>query len=102
MLKKCLPFIFSGILILLWSGLAFPQDTGNTDTAIVQCLEKVRPNTQVVMNVYTVNDEGLGAISIPLRFPDSISNLDITCDSISFVGTRAASAAYKSDATSIN
>jgi len=93
---------FGVLLLALLPYLAKAQDTGNIDTAIVQCLEKVRPNTQVVMNVYVVNDEGLGAITIPLRFPDSISNLDITCDSISFVGTRAASAAYKSDSTSIN
>jgi hypothetical protein len=102
MLKKCLPFIFAGIFILLWSGLAFPQDTGNIDTVIVQCLEKVRPNTQVVLNVYICNDETIGGFTIPLAFPDTATNLDITCDSISFVGTRVTNADAKSGLESIN
>ncbi len=102
MLKKCLPFIFSGILILLWSGLAFPQDTGVTDTARIECIEKVRPNSQVVLNVYMWNDETIGGFTIPLAFPDTATNLDITCDSISFVGTRAANADAKSGLESLD
>ena len=94
-------FIAFGVLLLaLLPYLAKAQDTGNIDTAIVQCLEKVRPNTQVVLELYIYNDENLGAFTIPLTFPDSVTNLDLICDSISFVGTRGAAAQYKADSTS--
>ncbi len=52
--KKYLVLFFSAILALLWYGSAFSQDSGVPDTARVECLDKVRPNTQVVVNVYAV------------------------------------------------
>ncbi|HEX9911915.1 MAG TPA: T9SS type A sorting domain-containing protein [candidate division Zixibacteria bacterium] len=102
-MKRNLTLVFLLSLFCLTSfNLALAQDSGIRDTCYVDRITKVRPDTQVIMNVYIVNDEALGAFTIPLRFPDSISNLDITCDSISFVGTRSESAAFKSDSTSIN
>ena len=95
--KKYLVLFFIAILALLWYGSAFSQDPGVPDTARVECLDKVRPNSQVVLNVYITNDEELGAFTIPLLFPDTASTLDVVCDSISFVGTRAAGATLKSD-----
>jgi len=102
MLKRYSVFAFSIILIPLLTGLAFSQDPGEPDTAIVECLEYVRPNSRVILNVYTVNDSALIEFQIPLAFPDTVTNLDITCDSISFVGTRAVSATMKSDSASID
>ncbi len=93
---------FGVILLVLFPYFAKAQDPGVADTAIVQCLEKVRPNSQVILNVYIINDEHLGGFAIPIAFPDSATNLDIICDSISFVGTRAADAGIKSDTAYIN
>jgi len=95
--KKYLVLFFSAILALLWYGSAFSQDPGVPDTVRVECLEKVRPNSQVVLNVYAYNDEELGAFTIPITFPDTVSNMDISLDSVSFVGTRAASATLRND-----
>ncbi|MCJ7508621.1 MAG: hypothetical protein MUO85_07835, partial [candidate division Zixibacteria bacterium] len=96
-------FLFLSVLVLgLFTSFALGQDTGVTDTVRVECIDKVRPNSQVVLNVYMWNDETIGGFSIPLAFPDSLTNLDITCDSISFVGTRASGADAKSDSTAIN
>jgi hypothetical protein len=102
MLIKYLPFLFSVLLIFLWSGSAFSQDYGIPDTVRVECNQNVRPNSQVVLNVYVFNDEQVGGFGVPLAFPDTFTHLDITCDSVSFVGTRAESAQYKnSDSRSI-
>jgi len=93
--------IFWGLFqLVLLPTLALAQDPGIPDTAKVQCIDKIRPNSQVVLNLYIYNDEHLGGFTIPLAFPDSVTNLDITCDSISFVGTRGASAQLKADSTS--
>jgi hypothetical protein len=86
--KKYLVLFFSAILALLWYGSAFSQDPGVSDTARVDCVDKVRPNSQVVLNVYAYNDENLGAFTIGIVFPDTVSNMDISLDSVSFVGTR--------------
>jgi len=76
---------------------ASAQDTEVPDTCIIQRIEKVRPNTQVVLDIYAFNDEHLGAFTIGIVFPDTVSNMDISLDSVSFVGTRAASATAKND-----
>jgi len=101
MQRKYMLFIFSATFVLFWFGLVFPQDTGIRDTARVECAENVRPNSQVVLNVYIFNDEPLGAYSIPLAFPDTLTGLDITCDSVSFAGTRSESSAYRIGSGSI-
>ena len=101
MRRKYLLFIFSAALVLLWFGLAFPQDTGIRDTARVECAENVMPNSQVVLSVYIFNDEPLGGFAIPLVFPDTVTSLDITCDSVSLVGTRSESATVKTESLSI-
>lgn len=101
MRRKYLLFIFSAALVLLWFGFAFSQDPGIRDTAKVECAQNVRPNSQTVLNVYIFNDEPLGAYAIPLAFPDTVTNLDITCDSVSFTGTRSESSHYRIDSLSI-
>jgi len=100
--KKYLVLFISAILALLWYGSAFSQDPGVPDTIRVECLDKVRPNSQVVLNVYITNDEHLGTFTIPLAFPDSATNLDITLDSVRFSGTRAATATLVTDPSSID
>jgi len=95
-MKKC-GTLFGALLLILIPILAMAQDAGVPDTVRVECLNKVTPNSHVVVNVYITNDEELGAFTIPLVFPDTTSTLDVTCDSISFVGTRAAGATLKSD-----
>lgn len=102
-MKRNLTLVFLLSLFCLTSfNFALAQDTGVKDTCYVDRITKVLPSTQVIMNVYIVNDEALGAFTIPLRFPDSISILDITCDSVSFVGTRSEAATYKTDTSSID
>jgi len=95
-MKKCGMF-FGALLFVLIPVLAMAQDPGVPDTARVECLDKVRPNSQVVLHVYAFNDEALGSFVIPMAFPDTVSNMDIFLDSVSFVGTRAASATLKND-----
>lgn len=94
-LKAIIALVF-GFTLISFNGV-LAQDPGVKDTCIVERLYKVLPNSDVVLNIYLVNDEDIGGFTIPLIFPDSVTNLDITCDSISFVGTRAAGATYKSD-----
>jgi len=95
MKKACL---FLGVLLFgFFPSFAMAQDPGEPDTAIVECIDVVRPDSQVVLNIYLFNDEPVGGFTIPLAFPDSATHLDITCDSMSFVGTRAATATMKSD-----
>lgn len=95
--------LFLGVILFgFFTSLALAQDPGVPDTAIVECIDVVRPNSQVILNLYIVNDENLGAFTIPLIFPDSTTDLDIWCDSISFVGTRAAGATYVSDSNAID
>ncbi len=89
-------------LIVIWPVLALSQDPGEPDTAIVECIEFVGANSQVVLDISIVNDSAIGGFQIPLAFPDTVTHLDISCDSISFVGTRAASANSKSDSLSID
>lgn len=80
---------------------ALAQDPGTPDTCIIQRIEKVLPNSQVVVDIYVYNDENLGGITIPLVYPDTNSTLDVRCDSIVFAGTRSASATLVSDTASI-
>jgi len=91
---------FLSIFCLIGFNLALaqdPNDPGVKDTVIIERLEKVRPNSQVVLNVYAYNDENVGAFTIGIVFPDTVSNMDISLDSVSFVGTRAASATLRND-----
>jgi hypothetical protein len=98
MKRKSLSLIFFLALFCLMSfNFASAQDPGVPDTCIIQRIEKVRPNSQVVLSVYAFNDENLGAFVIPITFPDTVSNMDISLDSVSFVGTRAASATLRND-----
>ncbi len=101
MVKKITP-TFLLILSFLLAGTALSQDPGNPDTARVECLQWVTANSQVVLNVYLYNDSVLGGFAIPLAFPDTITNLDVTCDSISRVGTRSQTAFFFSDSTSVD
>jgi len=101
MRRTNLLFICSAVLVLFLCGFAFPQDSGIRDTARVECAENVRPNSEVVLNVYIFNDEPLGGFAVPLVFPDTVTNLDITCDSVSFVRTRSESSDYRVDSLSI-
>lgn len=95
-------FLVVIFVISILGNLTLAQDLGVQDTCIVERLEYVPAGTQVVLNVYLVNDHNIGGFGMGLGFPDSATNLDITCDSISWVGTRGASATYRSDATSVD
>ncbi|HVP35561.1 MAG TPA: T9SS type A sorting domain-containing protein, partial [Terriglobales bacterium] len=102
-MKRNLLLLFFFVIIVSLTGfnLALAQDPGVRDTCTVQRLQNVPANTQVVVNVDIANDEHLGTFVIPLVFPDTASTLDVKCDSVSFVGTRAASATLVTDASSI-
>lgn len=99
-MKKILLAALLSVIIL--GNFALAQDPGVPDTCWVERLEKVLPNSQVVLNIYLTNDENIGGFAVPLAFPDSITNLDITCDSVSFVGTRSSGKIYGSDSTSVD
>jgi hypothetical protein len=102
-MKRNLTLVFLlSIFCLISFNLALAQDSGVKDTCYVDRIMKVLPGTQVIMNVYIVNDTNLGAYTIPLAFPDTATILDITLDSVSFVGTRSEAAQYKTDASSID
>lgn len=102
MKRNSLTLIFFLVVFSLISfNFALAQDPGVKDTCIIQRIAKVLPSSQVVVDVYVSNDEHLGSFVIPLVYPDTNSALDIICDSVSFVGTRAASATLKTDASSI-
>lgn len=101
MQRKYSLFVFSAALVLSSFGLAFSQDPGIRDTVRVECAQNVRANSQVVVGVYVFNDEELGSFAIPLAFPDTITASDVTCDSVSFVGTRSESSNYRIDSRSI-
>src|SRR5512136_303225 len=77
----CILALFSSSL---WSSSVFSQDPGVKDTVIVECLEKVRPNSRVGLNVYLTNDDSVRFLQIPLNLPSGIDV--ITCDSIRFWG----------------
>lgn len=102
MKKSSLTLIFFVAILLFGLNLASAQDPTIPDTCIVQTIQSVPANTQVTCSVYVYNDEHIGAFTIPLTFPDTLSSLDVICDSVSFVGTRAASATLKTDASSID
>ncbi|MCJ7508943.1 MAG: T9SS type A sorting domain-containing protein [candidate division Zixibacteria bacterium] len=80
------------VFVLLGFSFAFGQDTGNPDTVWVERIDTVLKSHSYVVNVYLYNDEETGGFTIPLAFPDSLTNLDVTCDSVSLVGTRSANA----------
>ncbi len=95
-------FITALLLVTMLSTFALAQDPGTPDTCWVERLEMVPPNSQIVVNVYLTNDEAIGGFAVPLVFPDTVTNLDITCDSVSFVGTRSSGLIYGSDSTSVD
>ena len=90
------------VILLSVVSLVYAQDPGVRDTCWVEKLASAPASSQVVVTVYLVNDENVGGFTVPLAFPDSVTHYDITCDSISFVDTRGATAAYKSDSTSVD
>jgi hypothetical protein len=94
--SKLFFFLFVFIAFLLFSNnLSFAQisDTvGVIDTLRVGN-STAYPGSQVVVPVYAFNDEPLGAITVPLKF----SNSYISCDSVSFVGTRVSDAPLRGD-----
>jgi hypothetical protein len=90
-------FLTTLLLVTSLATLALAQDPGIVDTCQVERVASVPASSQVVVNIYLVNDSAVGGFNIPLGFPDSATNLDIVCDSISFVGTRGATAVYRSD-----
>jgi len=103
MKRNSLTLIFFLVLFCFMGfSFAYAQDPGVPDTCIIQRIEKVLPNTQVIVNVYVFNDEHLQAITIPLVYPDTNSTLPVKCDSVSVVGTRSATAAMTTDSFSID
>ncbi|HVP37070.1 MAG TPA: cohesin domain-containing protein [Terriglobales bacterium] len=93
--NKLFFFLFIFIVLLLFKNLSFAQiqDTvGVVDTLRVGSTTAY-PGSQVVVPVYAFNDEPLGAMVVPLKFP----NTSLICDSVSFVGTRVANASLKGD-----
>lgn len=98
MKRNSLTLIFFLVLFCFMGfSFAYAQDPGVPDTCIVQTLQSVPASSQVTLDIYVWNDEECGAITIPLVFPDTVTALDVVCDSISFVGMRAAGASLKSD-----
>jgi len=94
--------------LIFWSGIVYLStfsfvlaqvDPGIRDTCKLSRFYTIPADTQVVMDVYVFNDEAVGAFTIALGYPDTTSTADVVCDSISFVGTRAAGASFKSDST---
>ena len=95
MKRNFLTFIsLLAIFVLVNFSFVLAQDPGIPDTCYVERLQKVLPNSHVVLNVYLINDSAIGGYQIPLTFPDTLSTLAITCDSVSFVGTRTTTAGY--------
>ncbi len=97
--KRLFSFLF--ILISSFFFISNPSFAQISDTVgVVDTLRvgnvTAYPGFKVCVPLYAFNDEHLGAFVIPLEF----SSTDISCDSISFVGTRAASATMKSDSSS--
>ena len=65
------------------------SDPGIPDTVKVGRIANAPPNTHLPpVDVFLVNDEPVGSFTVPLAFPDSVSDYDIICDSVSFAGTR--------------
>lgn len=103
MKRNFITFIFIlAIFGILNFNYALGQDPGVADTCWVDRLETVPASSQVILNIWLVNDENIGGFNVPLAFPDPGTHLDIKCDSISFVGTRSASLAFGSDSLSID
>lgn len=81
-------FLLGVILFLATCNFAFAQDPGNPDTVRVSSATATAFGQQVVINVTAYNDEAVAGILVPLRF----SGQCVIPDSVSFVGTRVASA----------
>ena len=81
-----LNFIFSVaviVLLFLSSSALFAQDPGIRDTLFVDRINgRLQPNTSVVTHVWGYHDEGLGGISIPLKYKNP--QTDVTLDSVRF------------------
>ena len=81
-----LNFIFSVaviVLLFLSSSALFAQDPGIRDTLFVDRVNgRLQPNTSVVTYVWGYYDEGLGGISIPLKYKNP--QTDVTLDSVRF------------------
>ncbi len=93
MIRK-LSLIVVLILVLYPPGasLVCADDPGDRDTCRMECLDITLPEQQVVVEVSVYNDEDLGGVAIPLTFGSP--PLDLSCDSVSFAGTRVENAEY--------
>ncbi len=94
-MKEKLSFLIWGLLLvlLLCPNFVLADDPGNPDTCRVGCPGVTLPEQQVVVEVTVYNDEDLGGLAVPLVF--GYPSLDVVCDSVSFVGTRAEYAEYQ-------
>jgi hypothetical protein len=87
MVKKC-SFLLGVLLFLATYNFAFAQDPGNPDTVRVGTATATAFGQQVVINVTAYHDDTLQGMLIPLKW----SGQCLIPDSVSFVGTRVASA----------
>ncbi|HEX9916189.1 MAG TPA: T9SS type A sorting domain-containing protein [candidate division Zixibacteria bacterium] len=98
-MKRKLLVLVLGISLFVLLGLSFALagDYGEPDTVWLEKIQTVNPNSQVVYRIYLFNDHNISAFTIPITFPDTTSNMDISLDSVSSVGTRIALAQGKND-----
>ena len=83
-MKKLLIFaIVFAALLLAANDWTYAQDPGIRDTVFVDRVNgRLQPNTSVVTHVWGYHDEGLGGISIPLKYKNP--QTDVTLDSVRF------------------
>ncbi|EQB63012.1 MAG: hypothetical protein RBG1_1C00001G0591 [candidate division Zixibacteria bacterium RBG-1] len=83
-MKKLLIFaIVFAALLLAANDWTYAQDPGIRDTVFVDRVNgRLQPNTSVVTHVWGYHDEGLGGISIPLKYKNP--QTDVVLDSVRF------------------
>src|SRR4030066_554931 len=83
-MKKLLIFaIVFAALLLTANDWTYAQDPGIRDTVFVGRVNgRLQPNTSVVTHVWGYHDEGLGGISIPLKYKNP--QTDVVLDSVRF------------------
>ena len=86
MLKGLRNILFIFLVLLLMPNRSFSQDLGEPDTCTVEQIGTVQPSSHFELKINVFNDEALGGYAIPLNF--GAPPMDITCDSLSFTGTR--------------
>ena len=89
-LRRVVPISIISFLALLSTSQSQAQDQGIPDTVLVATAIGSIGN-KVILNVSGFNDQPLGALQVPLKFPHP----DLTADSISFTGTRLATASLQ-------